>query len=102
LLTDLNRDAKLEVVVTRNLPSLAQIGGSRDYSKSEILSLSWGGNGMLQNWKTGEIKGMISSLLITDLNGDGNQELIVCVNTSPGITRFWRDARSVIMSYGLQ
>jgi hypothetical protein len=102
LLTDLNRDAKLQVVVTHNLPSLAQIGGSRDYSKSEILSLSWGGNGMLQNWKTGEIKGMISSLLITDLNGDGKQELIVCVNKSPGITRFWRDARSVIMSYGLQ
>lgn len=102
LLTDLNRDAQLEVVVTRNLPSLAQIGGSRDYSKSEILSLSWGGNGMLQNWKTGEIKGMISSLLITDLNGDGKQELIVCINKSPGITGFWRDARSVIMSYGLQ
>ncbi len=102
LLADLNRDAQLEVVVTHNLPSLAQIGGSRDYSKSEILSLSWGGNGMLQNWKTGEIKGMISSLLITDLNGDGKQELIVCINKSPGITGFWRDARSVIMSYGLQ
>jgi hypothetical protein len=57
---------------------------------------------MLQNWKTGEIKGMISSMLITDLNGDGNLELIVCVNKSPGITGFWRDARSVIMSYGLQ
>ena len=57
---------------------------------------------MLQNWKTGEIKGMISSLLITDLNGDGYQELIVCVNKSPGITHFWRDYRSVIVSYGLQ
>ena len=102
LLADLNRDAQSEVIVTHNLPSLAQIGGSRDYSKSEILSLSWGGNGMLQNWKTGEIKGMISSLLITDLNGDGKQELIVCINKSPGITGFWRDARSVIMSYGLQ
>ena len=102
LLTDLNRDAQFEVVVTHNLPSLAQIGGSRDYSKSEILSLSWGGNGMLQNWKTGEIKGMISSLLITDLNGDGKQELIVCINKSPGITGIWRDARSVIISYGLQ
>jgi hypothetical protein len=102
LLTDLNRDAQFEVVVTRNLPSLAQIGGSRDYSKSEILSLSWGGNGMLENWKTGEIKGMISSLLVTDLNGDGYQELIVCVNKSPGITRFWRDYRSVIVSYGLR
>jgi hypothetical protein len=102
LLADLNRDAQSEVIVTHNLPSLAQIGGSRDYSKSEILSLSWGGNGMLQNWKTGEIKGMISSLLITDLNGDGKQELIVCINKPPGITGFWKDARSVIMSYGLQ
>jgi len=34
--------------------------------------------------------------------GDGNQELIVCVNKSPGIAGFWRDARSVIVSYGLR
>jgi hypothetical protein len=102
LLTDLNHDGKQEIVVTHNLPSLAQIGGSRRYSKSEILSLSWGGNGMLENWKTEEIEGMISSLQISDLNGDGNPELIVCVNKPPGITRFWRDDRSVILSYGLR
>ena len=57
---------------------------------------------MLQNWKTDEVEGMISSLQITDLNGDGNQELIVCINKSPGITGFWKGDRSVIMSYALR
>ena len=102
LLTDLNNDGKLEIVVTRNLPSLAQLGGSRRYSKNKILSLTWGGNGMLENWETGEIEGMVTSLQISDLNGDGNQELIVCTNHSPGVTNFWKGDRSVILSYGLR
>jgi hypothetical protein len=102
LLTDLNNDGKLEIVVTRNLPSLAQLGGSRRYSKNKILSLTWGGNGMLENWETGEIEGMVTSLQISDLNGDGNQDLIVCTNHSPGITGFWKGDSSVILSYGLR
>jgi FG-GAP-like repeat len=102
LLTDLNNDGKLEIVLTRNLPSLAQLGGSRRYSKNKILSLTWGGNGMLENWETGEIEGMVTSLQISDLNGDGNQELIVCTNHSPGVTDFWKGDRSVILSYGLR
>jgi len=102
LLRDLNGDGKLEIVVAHNLPTLAQLGGSRHYSKGEILSLSWGGNGMLENWKTDEIEGVITSLQIGDLNGDGVEELIVSIIHSGGISSLWRTKKTVIQSYPLR
>jgi len=101
LLTDLDRDNRLEVVVARNLPGFGQLTGSRQYSKGEILSLTWGGTGMLENWKTGEIKGEINSLQVGDLNGDGHEELIVCTTESGGIAGLWGGKKTVIMSYAL-
>ena len=102
LLSDLNRDGKLEIVVARNLQTLAQLGGSRHYSKGEILSLGWGGNGMLENWKTAEIEGVISGLQIGDLNGDGIEELIVSIIQPGGISRLWGSDKTVIQSHPLR
>jgi hypothetical protein len=102
LLRDLNRDGKLEIIITHNLPTLAQLGGSGRYSKGEILSLSWGAYGMLENWKTDEIEGVISGLQIGDMNGDGIEELIVSIIQSGGITRLWGGNKTVIMSYALK
>ena len=102
LLRDLNRDGKLEIIITHNLPTLSQLGGSSHYSKGEILSLSWGAYGMLENWKTDEIEGVISSLQIGDINGDGMEELIVSTIQSGGISSLWRSNKTVIQSYPLR
>jgi hypothetical protein len=102
LLKDFNGDGKVQVIITHNLPGLAQLSGSRRYSKGEILSLTWGGNGMLENWKTAEIEGIISSLQIGDINGDGLEELIVSIIQSGGLSSLWRSNRTVIQSYPLR
>ncbi len=102
LLRDLNRDGKLEIIITHNLPTLAQLGGSGHYTKGEILSLSWGAYGMLENWKTDEIEGVITSLQIGDINGDGMEELIVSTIQSGGISSLWRTNKTVIHSYPLR
>jgi environmental stress-induced protein Ves len=102
LLRDLNRDGKLEIIITHNLPTLSQLGGSGRYSKGEILSLSWGAYGMLENWKTDEIEGVITSLQIGDINGDGMEELIVSTIQSGGISSLWRANKTVIQSYPLR
>ncbi|MGD8255610.1 MAG: VCBS repeat-containing protein, partial [Syntrophobacterales bacterium] len=102
LLRDLNRDGKLEIIITHNLPTLAQLGGSSHYSKGEILSLSWGNYGMLENWKTDEIEGVITSLQIGDINGDGMEELIISTIQSGGLSSLWRANKSVIQSYPLR
>jgi len=102
LLTDLNRDGKLEIVIVRNLPTLAQLGGSRHYSKGVVLSLGWGGNGMLENWKTDEIEGVINGLQIGDINGDGNEELIVSITQPGGLSSLWGTNKTIIQSYPLR
>jgi hypothetical protein len=101
LLTDLNGDNRLEVIVNHNLPGFAQFTGGRDYSKGEILSVTWGGDSMLENWKTGQIEGDISSLQVGDLNGDGIEELIVGTTESAGISSLWGGKSSVILRYEL-
>ena len=101
LLTDLNGDNRLEVIVNHNLPGFAQLTGGRDYSKGEILSLTWGVDSMLENWKTGKIEGDISSLQVGDLNGDGIEELIVATTESPGISSLWGGKSSFILRYEL-
>ena len=101
LLTDLNGDNRLEVIVNHNLPGFAQLTGGREYSKGEILSLTWGESSMLENWKTGNIEGDISSLQVGDLNGDGVEELIVGTTESPGISSLWGEKSSVILRYEL-
>jgi hypothetical protein len=101
LLTDLNGDSRLEVILNHNLAGFAQLGGSREYSKGEILSLTWGESSMLENWKTGKIEGDISSLQVGDLNGDGIEELIVGTTESSGIKSLWGGKSSVILRYEL-
>jgi hypothetical protein len=101
LLTDLNGDKRLEVIVNHNLAGFSQLTGSREYSKGEILSLTWGESSMLENWKTGEIEGDISSLHVGDLNGDGIEELIVATTESGGIRSLWGGKSSVILRYEL-
>ncbi|MEJ2365768.1 MAG: VCBS repeat-containing protein [Deltaproteobacteria bacterium] len=101
LLTDLNGDKRPEVIVNHNLPGFAQLTGGREYSKGEILSLTWGEDSMLENWKTGEIEGDISSLQVGDLNGDGIEELIVGTTESGGIKSMWGGKSSVILRYEL-
>jgi hypothetical protein len=101
LLTDLNLDNRLEVIVNHNLPGFAQLTGSREYSKGEIISLTWGAGAMLENWKTGEIEGDITSLQVGDLNGDGIQELIVATIESSGINSLWGGKSSLILRYEL-
>ena len=101
LLTDLNGDNRLEVIVNHNLPGFAQLTGGREYSKGEILSLTWGGDSMLENWKTGKIEGDITGLQVADLNGDGIQELIVATTESGGISSLWGGKSSLILRYEL-
>jgi hypothetical protein len=96
------QDGKLEIIVIHNLPGLAQLGGGDRYTKGEVLSLSWGGNGMLENWKTGKIEGMLNSVQIGDLTGDGIEEVLVSAVRTGGITSLWRGRKTVILSYALR
>ncbi len=98
---DLNRDNIPEIVVNRSpdygkfLPS-----GLKFYESGEIVSFSWDQMGMVENWKTRELGGMVTSIREGDLNGDGTPELIASVIMAKDFMKLW-ESKSMIFSYDL-
>ncbi len=101
LVTDLNDDGSVELVVNRSpdygrfLPS-----GFKFYESGQIVSLSWDQIGLIENWATREISGMVTSIRMGDTDGNGVPELVVSVILSKDLLKLWK-SESVIFSYDL-
>ena len=74
---DLDKDGFQEVILSSNYEPLLFFSQSRIFTKSAILSLSWDGVDLVENWRTREMKGYVADYQIKDANGDGNPELLV-------------------------
>ena len=70
------------------------------YEKGEIVSLSWDQVGMVENWKTREIDGQITSLRVGDIDGTGHNQLVLSVVHPKDLLKIW-DSKSSIISYDL-
>jgi len=102
-ITDLNQDGIPEIVVTRTLSeALTKIlpQGLKFYDRGEIVSLSWDQIGLVENWKTREVSGMISAIRIADLNNDGSQQLVASLLLAKDYTKLWQ-SKSTLISYSL-
>lgn len=102
LTTDLNKDGIPEIVVNRSLDTYMKFmpAATRFFDRSEIVSLSWDQLGLVENWKTREIGGMVTSIRIADLNGDGIPELIVSLVLAKDFLKLG-DSKSTIFTYDL-
>ena len=103
LVTDLNHDGIPEIVVTRTLSeALTKVlpQGLKFYDRGEIVSLSWDQIGLVENWKTREVNGMISAIRVTDLNHDGSEQLVVSLLLAKDYTKLWQ-SKSTLISYSL-
>ena len=74
---DLDRDGFQEVVLCSNYEPLLFFSQTRIFSKSAILSLSWDGVDLMENWRTREMKGYVADFQIKDINNDGDPEMLV-------------------------
>lgn len=102
VITDLNKDNIPEVVVNRSLDVLSQFlpEGLKHYDSGEIVSMSWDQLGMVENWKTRQINGMVTNIRIGDLNHDGTAELVASLVMARDLLKLW-DSKSTIFSYDL-
>ncbi|SMC17220.1 Peptidoglycan-synthase activator LpoB [Desulfacinum hydrothermale DSM 13146] len=101
LIMDANRDGIHEIVVNRS-PDYSRFlpQGFKYYEAGEIVSLSWDQLGLIENWKTREVSGMVSCIRTGDLNGDGTPELIASLVLGKDLLKLW-EARSTVFSYDL-
>lgn len=102
LITDINKDGSPEIVLNRNTTPLDKWlpDDMKTWDKGEIVSLSWDQMGLLENWKTREIGGMVTSIRIGDINNDGNPQLIGSMVLAKDLLKIW-DSKSTIFSYSL-
>ncbi len=102
LVTDVNKDGIAEIVINRSPDTTSRFlpQGFKYYEAGEVVSFSWDQMGLVENWKTREVSGMVSSIRLGDLNGDGTTELIASVVLGKDLLKLW-EARSTIFSYDL-
>lgn len=92
---------KQEIIVNRNKSSLFDLFSRyRSYSSGEILSISYEGGAMKENWRTQTIPEYIANYGIADFKNNGQKQLIVGVVQSSGIP-YITEARSILYSYDL-
>ncbi|MBT8763325.1 VCBS repeat-containing protein [Desulfohalobiaceae bacterium Ax17] len=98
---NLDKDNRYELLVSRPISVSSQFFSRyRFFPQGEIHCLYWDGIGLNIFWKTRRIKGSIVDYGVYDLNADGHKELVVCVNTHPGMTGF-KKRKTIIVSYTL-
>ncbi len=102
LVTDLNKDGIAEIVVNRSPDTSSRFlpQGFKYYEAGEVVSYSWDQMGLVENWKTREVSGMVSSIRVGDLNADGTPELIASLVLGKDLLKLW-EARSTVFSYDL-
>ncbi len=97
---DINADGKVEVISASNKDIVDVLERFRQYNKGHLLSLSWNGMSLSQNWKTQEMQGRISDFAIGDFDNDGADELVATIVAKEGSTVL-TDKKSFIVSYDL-
>ena len=99
LLVDLNSDKKLELLVNRNMSLVTRVlSGQRKFSDGEIQSLVWVGDNVFPQWKTRPLRGMLVSYRLADMDGDGQEELVVAAVLERGT---FKKTKSIIYVYNL-
>ena len=80
LRTDLDGDGLPELIIKKN-----EAGGvfgdrserARHFKSGTVRSLSWDGVTLEENWRTKEMVGYISDVLVDDTDGDGTSEVMI-------------------------
>ncbi|WP_418765825.1 VCBS repeat-containing protein [Mailhella sp.] len=83
---DLDRDGRYELIVNKPITAAGKLFSNyRTYPQGEIHALLWNGMGMELLWKTRRIKGTVCDVAVADVNNNGKLDLVVCVNSYPGL-----------------
>lgn len=101
IVTDLNNDGIKEIVANRS-PDYSKFlpQGFKYYESGQVVSLSWDQVGLIENWSTRELGGMVTSLRIADTDGNGVPELVVPVVLGKDLVSLWQ-TETVVFAYDL-
>ncbi len=70
----------------------------RNFPEGEIRALFWDDIGLNIRWSTRKIRATVVDFGIYDFDGDGQEELVVLLNTHPGITGL-QSSQTIVLAY---
>jgi hypothetical protein len=74
--------------------------GLKYFDRGEIVSLSWDNLGLIENWKTREVNGMLTAIRIAEMNKGGPKELVASLVLAKDYMKIW-ESKSSLFSYDL-
>ncbi|SFM97194.1 FG-GAP repeat domain-containing protein [Thermodesulforhabdus norvegica] len=101
IVTDLNGDGIKEIVANRS-PDYSRFlpAGFKYYESGQVVSLSWDQVGLIENWATRELGGMVTSIRLADTDSNGVPELLVSVVLGKDLVAIWK-TETVMFAYDL-
>ncbi len=101
LIADLDHNGKNEIIVNQNHSMTYGLAERfRAFSNGKMVSLTWTGVSLDPNWESRKLSGCLSDYNIKDLDHNGKPDLVVALLQKRG-TSFFREARSMVVSYHL-
>ena len=99
----IGEEEKAKAIVIKN----TEIGGGafgryKKFKEGRIEIMAWNGISMAPVFQTMPVQGWISDFAVADLDGDGEEELIVSAVTRTKLAILSKDKSSNIISYGLK
>lgn len=86
LAVDLERRGEYVLLVNKPISTASQFFDRyRYFPQGEIHALYWDGVGLGLKWKTRRIRGSVVNADVADVNNDGVLDLVVGLNTHPGV-----------------
>ena len=101
IISDIDKDGKNEVILSNNtdyarnlLPNL------RIFKSGHVECLQWEGLAFGLKWRTTDVSGQVSDMVVGDLNNDGVDEILYSVVDIPGSAL--NSARSYLLSWQMR
>ena len=99
-ISDIDRDGSNEVILLNNKDfSKNLMPNLRIFKSGHVECLQWEGLAFGSKWRTTDVSGQISDMVVGDLNNDGVDEIVYSVVDTPGFA--FRNARSYLVSWQL-
>ena len=99
LIVDVEGNGRKELVVIQNKDTAGKkLEGLRLFEEARVVGFSWANAGLVKQWETRAIDGYIADLTLTDLDGDGQKELLAAVVEKAGGS-FFSKPKSYLISF---
>jgi len=100
IIYDIDQDGKNEVILANNKDVMKNlVPNLRIFKSGHVECLQWEGLAFGLKWRTTDVSGQITDMVVGDLNNDGIDEIVYSVVEIPGAA--FNSARSYLISWQL-